>query len=101
LEVVAKTGRSETNGNAGSADMVGRPWEEVHKTLSDSMKERLDPFAVKCQFNRMKCVDASKSAGSSLAFLAELRLTTTLADPRVWSRLTCKTQALRFSQVID
>src|SRR6266536_1447201 len=44
LEVVAKTGRSETNGNAGSSDAVGRPWEEVHKTLSDSMKERLDPF---------------------------------------------------------
>ncbi|OAL18779.1 hypothetical protein AYO20_11699 [Fonsecaea nubica] len=44
LEVVAKTGRSETNGNAGSSDNVGRPWEEVHKTLSESMRERLEPF---------------------------------------------------------
>lgn len=44
LEVVAKTGRSETNGNAGSGDNVGRPWEEVHKSLSDSMRERLEPF---------------------------------------------------------
>jgi hypothetical protein len=44
LEVVAKTGRTETNGNAGAGDNAGRPWEEVHKTLSDSMKERLDPF---------------------------------------------------------
>ncbi|ETI24376.1 hypothetical protein G647_03745 [Cladophialophora carrionii CBS 160.54] len=44
LEVVAKTGRSETNGNAGSADDAGRPWEEVHKTLSESMRERLEPF---------------------------------------------------------
>lgn len=44
LEVVAKTGRSETNGNSGSSDQNGRPWEEVHKTLSESMKERLDPY---------------------------------------------------------
>lgn len=44
LEVVAKTGRTETNGNAGSGDNQGRPWEEVHKTLSDSMIERLEPF---------------------------------------------------------
>ncbi|KAJ9602132.1 hypothetical protein H2200_013252 [Cladophialophora chaetospira] len=44
LEVVAKTGRSETNGNAGSTDEAGRPWEEVHKTLSESMRERLEPF---------------------------------------------------------
>ena len=44
LEVVAKTGRTETNGNAGSGDGNGRPWEEVHRTLSDSMKERLHPF---------------------------------------------------------
>lgn len=44
LEVVAKTGRSETNGNSGASDNAGRPWEEVHKTLSDSMKERLEPF---------------------------------------------------------
>ncbi|KAH7077016.1 hypothetical protein BKA63DRAFT_565377 [Paraphoma chrysanthemicola] len=44
LEVVAKTGRSETNGNAGAGDSEGRPWEEVHHTLSDSMKERLGPY---------------------------------------------------------
>jgi hypothetical protein len=31
LEVVAKTGRSETNGNAGQGDTNGRPWEEVRK----------------------------------------------------------------------
>jgi len=44
LEVVAKTGRTETNGNAGSGDTEGRAWEEVHKTLSESMRERLDPY---------------------------------------------------------
>lgn len=44
LEVVAKTGRSETNGNAGSSDDAGRPWEEVHKTLSESMRERMEPY---------------------------------------------------------
>jgi sulfite reductase alpha subunit-like flavoprotein len=44
LEVVAKTGRTETNGNSGGSDTAGRPWEEVHRTLSDSMIERLDPF---------------------------------------------------------
>jgi sulfite reductase alpha subunit-like flavoprotein/predicted heme/steroid binding protein len=44
LEVVAKTGRSETNGNAGAGNSDGRPWEEVHHTLSDSMKERLSPY---------------------------------------------------------
>ena len=44
LEVVAKTGRSETNGNAGAGDNAGRPWEMVHKSLSESMKERLDPY---------------------------------------------------------
>jgi sulfite reductase alpha subunit-like flavoprotein/predicted heme/steroid binding protein len=44
LEVVAKTGRAETNGNAGAGDSEGRPWEEVHHTLSDSMKERLAPY---------------------------------------------------------
>ncbi|KAH3966709.1 hypothetical protein HBH98_205910 [Parastagonospora nodorum] len=44
LEVVAKTGRSETNGNSGAGDSEGRPWEEVHHTLSDSMKERLNPY---------------------------------------------------------
>jgi hypothetical protein len=44
LEVVAKTGRVETNGNAGAADTVGRPWQQVHKTLAASMLERLEPF---------------------------------------------------------
>lgn len=44
LEVVAKTGRVETNGGAGATDNVGRPWQEVHRTLADSMKERLEPF---------------------------------------------------------
>jgi sulfite reductase alpha subunit-like flavoprotein/cytochrome b involved in lipid metabolism len=44
LEVVAKTGRAETNGNAGAGDSEGRPWEQVHHTLSDSMKERLGPY---------------------------------------------------------
>lgn len=44
LELVAKTGRTETNGNAGGQDTEGRPWEEVHRTLSESMIERLDPF---------------------------------------------------------
>lgn len=44
LEVVAKTGRTETNGNAGAGDNQGRPWEEVHKTLAESMKERMEPF---------------------------------------------------------
>ncbi|CUA66574.1 Nitrate reductase [NADPH] [Rhizoctonia solani] len=44
LEVVAKTGRVETNGNAGAADTLGRPWQQVHKTLAASMLERLEPF---------------------------------------------------------
>ncbi|KAI8812200.1 hypothetical protein BJ742DRAFT_880965 [Cladochytrium replicatum] len=44
IEVVAKTGRLETNGNAGASDSTGRPWEEVHKTLSDSLVERLEPY---------------------------------------------------------
>ncbi|CCA74881.1 related to nitric-oxide synthase, salivary gland [Serendipita indica DSM 11827] len=44
LEIVAKTGRVETNGGAGSSDTVGRPWQTVHKTLADSMKERLEPY---------------------------------------------------------
>jgi sulfite reductase alpha subunit-like flavoprotein len=49
LEVVAKTGRAETNGNAGAGDSDGRPWEEVHHTLSDSMKERLNPYRGKVE----------------------------------------------------
>ncbi|KAH8177697.1 cytochrome b5-like heme/Steroid binding domain-containing protein [Sarocladium implicatum] len=44
LEVASKTGRTETNGNSGGADAVGRPWEEVHRQFSDAMKERLEPF---------------------------------------------------------
>ncbi|KAK1218358.1 hypothetical protein PQX77_018956 [Marasmius sp. AFHP31] len=47
LEVVAKTGRVETNGNAGASDNVGRPWQEVHRTLAESMKERLEPYRSK------------------------------------------------------
>jgi hypothetical protein len=56
LEVVAKTGRTETNGNAGAEDSEGRPWEQVHRTLSDSMKERLDPYRgdVKVQPHEMR-----------------------------------------------
>lgn len=56
LEVVAKTGRAETNGNAGAGDSDGRPWEEVHATLSESMKERLDPYRgeVKVQPHQMR-----------------------------------------------
>ncbi|KAF2743761.1 hypothetical protein M011DRAFT_496723 [Sporormia fimetaria CBS 119925] len=56
LEVVAKTGRTETNGNAGAGDTDGRAWEEVHRTLSDSMKERLDPYRgeVKVQPHEMR-----------------------------------------------
>lgn len=56
LEVVAKTGRTETNGNAGAGDSDGRPWEEVHITLSDSMRERLDPYRgeVKVQPHQMR-----------------------------------------------
>ena len=56
LEVVAKTGRTETNGNAGSGDSDGRAWEEVHRTLSDSMKERLAPYRgeVKVQPHQMR-----------------------------------------------
>lgn len=44
LEVAAKTGREETNGNSGGADTVGRPWEEVHQAFSEAMKERLEPY---------------------------------------------------------
>lgn len=44
LEVVAKTGRVETNGGAGASDTMGRPWQQVHKTLAASMLERLEPF---------------------------------------------------------
>ncbi|PVF96909.1 hypothetical protein CPB86DRAFT_708145 [Serendipita vermifera] len=44
LEIVAKTGRVETNGGAGASDNIGRPWQTVHRTLADSMKERLEPY---------------------------------------------------------
>ncbi|KAF2661021.1 hypothetical protein K491DRAFT_687814 [Lophiostoma macrostomum CBS 122681] len=44
LECASKTGRTETNGNSGGTDTVGRPWEQVHKEFSESMKERLEPF---------------------------------------------------------
>ncbi|KAJ7366647.1 hypothetical protein DFH08DRAFT_909834 [Mycena albidolilacea] len=44
LEVVAKTGRVETNGGAGATDDSGRPWHEVHTTLTHSMKEHLEPY---------------------------------------------------------
>ncbi|KKY28416.1 putative nadph-ferrihemoprotein reductase [Phaeomoniella chlamydospora] len=44
LEVAAKTGRTETNGNSGSAQVNTRPWEETHQAFSDAMKERLEPF---------------------------------------------------------
>ncbi|KAJ6566665.1 hypothetical protein B0H19DRAFT_1138343 [Mycena capillaripes] len=52
LEVVAKTGRVETNGGAGATDDSGRPWREVHKTLAHSMKERLEPYRSKALLER-------------------------------------------------
>ena len=33
LEVVAKTGRVETNGGSGESDTQGRPWEEVSRRI--------------------------------------------------------------------
>ncbi|KAI1872346.1 uncharacterized protein JN550_004065 [Neoarthrinium moseri] len=44
LEVAAKTGRTETNGNSGQSGVIVRPWEETHKQFSEAMKERLEPF---------------------------------------------------------
>ncbi|KAI0129422.1 sulfite reductase flavoprotein alpha-component [Xylariales sp. AK1849] len=44
LEIAAKTGRSETNGNSGQSGVKLRPWEETHKQFSDAMKERLEPY---------------------------------------------------------
>lgn len=44
LEVVGKTGRPETNGGSGAASIQHRPWEEVHRSLSEAMKERLAPY---------------------------------------------------------
>jgi sulfite reductase alpha subunit-like flavoprotein/predicted heme/steroid binding protein len=43
LEVAGKTGRTETNGLSGAADM-SRPWEETHRQFSEAMKERLEPY---------------------------------------------------------
>ncbi|KAM0816938.1 putative indoleamine 2,3-dioxygenase [Seiridium cardinale] len=44
LEIAAKTGRTETNGNSGQSGVKMRPWEETHKQFSDAMKERLEPY---------------------------------------------------------
>ena len=44
LEVVAKTGRAETNSSPGCAHAQGRIWENTHKLLSDAMKERMAPY---------------------------------------------------------
>ncbi|KAL6915081.1 hypothetical protein FSST1_012841 [Fusarium sambucinum] len=49
LEVAAKTGRTATNGLSGAAD-ANRPWEETHRQFSDAMKERLEPFRGKLDF---------------------------------------------------
>ena len=45
LEVVAKTGRAETNSGSGAARIQHRPWEEVHRSLGEAMKERRAPYA--------------------------------------------------------
>ncbi|KAH8205365.1 hypothetical protein TruAng_000444 [Truncatella angustata] len=44
LEIAAKTGRTETNGNSGQSGVRMRPWEETHLQFSEAMKERLEPF---------------------------------------------------------
>ncbi|KFY97185.1 hypothetical protein V498_02205 [Pseudogymnoascus sp. VKM F-4517 (FW-2822)] len=44
LELVSKTGRTETNGNSSAGDKTGRPWRESHRTLSESMTERLNRY---------------------------------------------------------
>ncbi|KAH9894721.1 sulfite reductase flavoprotein alpha-component [Xylariomycetidae sp. FL2044] len=56
LEVAAKTGRTETNGNSGQSGVVMRPWEETHKQFSEAMKERLEPFRgkVTCEPHEMR-----------------------------------------------
>jgi sulfite reductase alpha subunit-like flavoprotein len=46
LEVVVKSGRSETNSGSGEASIDYRPWEEVHRSLSQAMKERMEPYEV-------------------------------------------------------
>ena len=45
LEVVVKTGRAETNSGSGAAKIQYRPWEEVHRSLGEAMKERRAPYA--------------------------------------------------------
>ncbi|KXJ89699.1 sulfite reductase flavo protein alpha-component [Microdochium bolleyi] len=44
LSVAAKCGRAGTNGNSGSGDTDGRPWEETHRQFADAMKERLEVY---------------------------------------------------------
>lgn len=44
LEVVAKTGRAETNANPEASKSNVKIWEETHQLLSKSMIERLDPY---------------------------------------------------------
>jgi len=44
LEIVAKTGRTETNANLGAADHNVKLWQETHQLLSNSMIERLEPY---------------------------------------------------------
>nr|XP_036575257.1 sulfite reductase flavoprotein alpha-component [Colletotrichum truncatum]KAF6781801.1 sulfite reductase flavoprotein alpha-component [Colletotrichum truncatum] len=43
LEIAAKTGRAGTNGNP-EAGKTGTLWQETHQLLSNSMKERLEPY---------------------------------------------------------
>lgn len=44
LEIAAKTGRAGTNGNPEAGKSTGKLWQEAHQLLSNSMKERLDPY---------------------------------------------------------
>ena len=44
LELVAKTGRTETNANLGAANHDVKLWQETHQLLSTSMIERLEPY---------------------------------------------------------
>jgi sulfite reductase alpha subunit-like flavoprotein len=43
LEIISKTGRTDTNGNPGLAKSKAKVWQETHKLLSDSLTERLEP----------------------------------------------------------
>jgi sulfite reductase alpha subunit-like flavoprotein len=45
LEVVANTGRAKTNSGSGAASIQYRPWEEVHRSLGEAIKERRAPYA--------------------------------------------------------